>query len=241
MIAHGGGRIIAISSRGAVRGEPDAPAYAASKAGLNAMTQSLARALAPQGVLLYVVAPGWVATDMSTRAPRRPRGRRHPRPEPARPRGAPRRSGGDGGVPRLRRHRVPHRLDRRSLRRVVSAILAETRLGRHTPPLRFTKRASPKRPTAAPVEIHPLTPERWPDLRAAVRAARRLRRLLVHVLARRARRVQGRQGEGNKRALRRIVDEGESPGVLAYRGGEPVGWCSIAPRSEFASLNRRAS
>jgi NAD(P)-dependent dehydrogenase (short-subunit alcohol dehydrogenase family) len=66
MIDHGGGRIVAISSRGAFRGEPEAPAYAASKAGLNAMTQSLARALAPRGVLLYVVAPGWVSTDMAT-------------------------------------------------------------------------------------------------------------------------------------------------------------------------------
>jgi NAD(P)-dependent dehydrogenase (short-subunit alcohol dehydrogenase family) len=66
MIEHGGGRVIAISSRGAFRGEPEAPAYAASKAGLNAMTQSLARALAPRGVLLYVVAPGWVETEMAT-------------------------------------------------------------------------------------------------------------------------------------------------------------------------------
>jgi 3-oxoacyl-[acyl-carrier protein] reductase len=66
MIANGGGRIIAISSRGAYRGEPEAPAYAASKAGLNAMSQSLARALAPHGVLVYVVSPGWVSTDMST-------------------------------------------------------------------------------------------------------------------------------------------------------------------------------
>jgi NAD(P)-dependent dehydrogenase (short-subunit alcohol dehydrogenase family) len=66
LIDHGGGRIVAISSRGAFRGEPDAPAYAASKAGLNAMTQSLARALGPRGVFLYVVAPGWVATDMAT-------------------------------------------------------------------------------------------------------------------------------------------------------------------------------
>jgi GNAT superfamily N-acetyltransferase len=46
------------------------------------------------------------------------------------------------------------------------------------------------------------------------------------------------QGAGNKRALRRLVDDGGAPGVLAYRGGEAVGWCSIAPRSEFASLNR---
>ncbi|MGQ0721869.1 MAG: SDR family NAD(P)-dependent oxidoreductase [Candidatus Eiseniibacteriota bacterium] len=65
MAKHGGGRIVNVSSRGAFRGEPDAPAYGASKAGLNAMSQSLAKALAPHGVYVYVVAPGWVDTDMA--------------------------------------------------------------------------------------------------------------------------------------------------------------------------------
>lgn len=62
----GGGRVVAISSRGAFRGEPDAPAYGASKAGLNALSQSLALALAAQSVYFYVVAPGWVETDMAS-------------------------------------------------------------------------------------------------------------------------------------------------------------------------------
>jgi 3-oxoacyl-[acyl-carrier protein] reductase len=62
----GRGRIVNISSRGAFRGEPDAPAYAASKAGLNALSQSLARALAADGVYVYCVAPGWVETEMAT-------------------------------------------------------------------------------------------------------------------------------------------------------------------------------
>jgi len=61
----GGGRIVNISSRGAFRGEPEAPAYAASKGGLNSLTQSLAKKLGRYGVLLYAVAPGWVATDMA--------------------------------------------------------------------------------------------------------------------------------------------------------------------------------
>ena len=65
MIAAGGGRIVNISSRGAFRGEPDAPAYAASKGGLNSLTQSLARKLGAHGVLLYAVAPGWVETEMA--------------------------------------------------------------------------------------------------------------------------------------------------------------------------------
>lgn len=65
MIRQGGGRIVNISSRGAFRGEPQAPAYGASKAGLNAMSQSLAQALAPYNIFVYVVAPGFVETDMA--------------------------------------------------------------------------------------------------------------------------------------------------------------------------------
>ena len=68
MAGQGGGRIVNVSSRGAFRGEPAAPAYAASKAGLNALSQSLAKGLAPQRVYVFVVAPGWVATQRVARA-----------------------------------------------------------------------------------------------------------------------------------------------------------------------------
>ena len=61
-----GGRVVNVSSRGAFRGEPEQPAYGASKAGLNALGQSLARALAPQGIAVAAVAPGFVDTDMAT-------------------------------------------------------------------------------------------------------------------------------------------------------------------------------
>ncbi len=60
-----GGRLISVGSRGAYRGEPNTPAYGASKAGLHAMTQSLAVALAPHGILAAAVAPGFVQTEMA--------------------------------------------------------------------------------------------------------------------------------------------------------------------------------
>lgn len=65
MMEHGGGRIVNVSSRGAFRGEPEQPAYGASKAGLNAMSQSLAQKLAPYSIFFGVVAPGFVETDMA--------------------------------------------------------------------------------------------------------------------------------------------------------------------------------
>jgi NAD(P)-dependent dehydrogenase (short-subunit alcohol dehydrogenase family) len=59
------GRIVTVGSRGAYRGEPVVPAYGASKAGVHAMTQSLAVALAPYGIGCVGIAPGFIATDMA--------------------------------------------------------------------------------------------------------------------------------------------------------------------------------
>ena len=60
-----GGRIVNVTSRGAYRGEPRHPAYGASKAGLNSFGQSMARALAPLGIAVASVAPGFVETAMA--------------------------------------------------------------------------------------------------------------------------------------------------------------------------------
>jgi GNAT superfamily N-acetyltransferase len=46
------------------------------------------------------------------------------------------------------------------------------------------------------------------------------------------------KGEGNRRAFRAIVESGPPPGVLAYAGGDPVGWCAIGPRRDFSVLGR---
>jgi 3-oxoacyl-[acyl-carrier protein] reductase len=65
MVAAGGGRVVNVSSRGAFRGEPDHPAYGASKAGLNSLGQSMALALGRHGIYVTTVAPGFVETDMA--------------------------------------------------------------------------------------------------------------------------------------------------------------------------------
>jgi 3-oxoacyl-[acyl-carrier protein] reductase len=59
------GRIVNVTSRGAFRGEPTAPAYGASKAALNSLSQSLAKALGTKGILVAAVAPGFVDTEMA--------------------------------------------------------------------------------------------------------------------------------------------------------------------------------
>jgi 3-oxoacyl-[acyl-carrier protein] reductase len=74
MVGRGSGRIINVTSRGAYRGEPTHPAYGASKAGLNAFGQSMARFLAPHGIAVTSVAPGYVETDMTTEELASPQG-----------------------------------------------------------------------------------------------------------------------------------------------------------------------
>ncbi|WP_326649132.1 MULTISPECIES: SDR family oxidoreductase [unclassified Streptomyces] len=58
-----GGRIVNIGSRGAFRGEPDHPAYGATKAAVHALGQSLAVSLAPYGIGVASVAPGFFDTE----------------------------------------------------------------------------------------------------------------------------------------------------------------------------------
>lgn len=69
-----GGRVVNVGSRGAYRGEPDVPAYGASKAALHAFGQSMAVALAPHGISVVSLAPGFIATDMAAQLLDRPEG-----------------------------------------------------------------------------------------------------------------------------------------------------------------------
>lgn len=57
------GSIVNVGSRGAFRGEPDYPAYGAAKAALHAFGQSMAVALAPHGIAVTSVAPGFIGTE----------------------------------------------------------------------------------------------------------------------------------------------------------------------------------
>ncbi len=63
---HDGGRIINIASRAAFRGDvPEYMSYAASKGGMVALTRSIARAYGKDGIRAFVLAPGFVRTEMA--------------------------------------------------------------------------------------------------------------------------------------------------------------------------------
>ncbi|MEE9465916.1 MAG: GNAT family N-acetyltransferase [Candidatus Neomarinimicrobiota bacterium] len=85
---------------------------------------------------------------------------------------------------------------------------------------------------------HPLTPERWTDFERLFGPRGAYGGCWCMWWRTTRAEFESQQGEGNRRAMEAIVKAGEVPGILLYGDGEPVGWCSVAPRENFASLNR---
>lgn len=92
--------------------------------------------------------------------------------------------------------------------------------------------------TRATIDVQPLTAERWDDLVALFgpRGACGGCWCMTPRLTR-AEYERGK-GDGNRRALEALVDAGAVPGLLAYAGGRPVGWCALGPRADFSTLAR---
>ncbi len=100
---------------------------------------------------------------------------------------------------------------------------------------RVVTRQTPKQ---SRLHFHPLTPARWADFeqlfgeRGACGGCwcmwRRLKRS----------EFEKRKGAGNKRAMKAIVRKGDVPGIIAYAGKQPVGWCAVAPRENYGTLER---
>ena len=86
--------------------------------------------------------------------------------------------------------------------------------------------------------FHPATPDRWPDIEQLFgeRGACAGCWCMWWRLARTQWKEQ--RGDGNRKALRKIVKSGALPGILAYADGKPVGWCAVQPREEFPVLER---
>jgi GNAT superfamily N-acetyltransferase len=89
---------------------------------------------------------------------------------------------------------------------------------------------------APAIQVHPLTPDRWQDLEALFgeRGACGGCWCMLWRLKRSG--FEKGKGAGNKRAMKRIVDAGETPGLLAYAEGRPVAWCALAPRETYPLL-----
>jgi GNAT superfamily N-acetyltransferase len=87
------------------------------------------------------------------------------------------------------------------------------------------------------LEFKPLTRERWPDL-VSLFANNSVKDCWCLWWRITGNDFTTTRGPGKRREMKKIVDEGRIPGILAYEGGKPVGWCSIAPREEYGRLQR---
>ncbi len=88
------------------------------------------------------------------------------------------------------------------------------------------------------MQFFPLTGKRWPDFERLFGSRGACAGCWCMWWRLTRREFENQQGDGNREAMRAIVESGQVPGILGYADGEPVAWCSVAPRDEYASLNR---
>jgi GNAT superfamily N-acetyltransferase len=86
------------------------------------------------------------------------------------------------------------------------------------------------------LSIRPLTPARWPALRVLFGDRGGCGGCWCMYWRLPHGQWVRQKGPANERALHQIVGTNRSPGLLAYAGREPVGWCALAPRSEYPRL-----
>jgi GNAT superfamily N-acetyltransferase len=90
----------------------------------------------------------------------------------------------------------------------------------------------------ATLEIHPLTPDRWDDLATLFDRPGDPKGCWCMYYRVRSREFADLWGKGARAAFRKVVADGPPPGLLAYRGGAPVGWCAVAPRDAYPRVLR---
>lgn len=91
---------------------------------------------------------------------------------------------------------------------------------------------------AVKLDFYPLTPERWGDFEALFGKHGAYSGCWCMWWRLTRAQFTAQQGEGNRQALKALVDAGEVPGLLACDGDRAVGWCSLGPREVFGSLER---
>ena len=84
--------------------------------------------------------------------------------------------------------------------------------------------------------FQPVTPSRWRDLEKLFGEKGACAGCWCMYWRAKHAEYQKQRGKKNRKALRKIVVSGRVPGILAYAGKEPIGWCSIEPREQFVRL-----
>ncbi len=93
-------------------------------------------------------------------------------------------------------------------------------------------------PEESQLEFRPVTAAEWDDLQTLFAELGSLQGCWCMWWRVRRADFERQFGEGNRQALKQIIDSGQVPGILAYHHGQPIGWCSVAPREAFPVLDR---
>lgn len=93
-------------------------------------------------------------------------------------------------------------------------------------------------PNGLPLTFYPLTPKHWTDFEALFGPKGACGGCWCMWWRLANKDFEARKGEGNRQAMKALVETGTVPGILAYLDGTPVGWCSMAPREVFPRLGR---
>lgn len=89
-----------------------------------------------------------------------------------------------------------------------------------------------------PLDFKPLTAERWPDLVALFEHHGNPGYCWCLTWRLTSKAYRQLDSAGRRKTLESLVEAGVPTGILAYAGGEPIGWCSIAPRETYARLEK---
>jgi len=92
--------------------------------------------------------------------------------------------------------------------------------------------------TRSDLKYHPLTNERWTDFELLFGKNGACGGCWCMWWRLKRSEFNQQKGDNNKKALKMLVDSGKIPGLIAYQGNVPIGWCSVAPREEFTTLER---
>lgn len=93
-------------------------------------------------------------------------------------------------------------------------------------------------PAVSTIKIVPATPARWADLEALFGAKGACAGCWCMWWRMKRSEFNAKRGAGTKRAMKKLVTEGAVPGLIAYEGRTPVGWCAVAPRPEYVALEK---
>ncbi len=92
--------------------------------------------------------------------------------------------------------------------------------------------------TRSSIKFHPATPSRWADIEDLFGEGGACGGCWCMFWRVQRKEFDANQGAGNRQAFSELVAAGRKPGIIAYLGKEPIGWCAVAPREDYIALER---